>query len=275
MRWDFSLYDPQLLPEALVTKKYKSISAYDWIGKTKDQTSFCDLIEPKKMKSINELRNLLESGHTNYTGTTVINTETVTDLTGAKYNAEIIHGWDIGFAMQCDETWGDFHYRVFDYISTKNESEREALLESCHLEDAHWQWLSKHRGYHSDQYEWFYLMGDDNPQASCLVYHPKKSACSDDDIFYIEFLAVAPWNRPNPLDKQKFKGLGSLLLKNVICHIEKHQGLVKGFSLHSLPKAEGFYTKIGMVRMNQLDKGSMAYFEMLEKPKQSFLGETA
>ncbi|MEZ8288434.1 hypothetical protein [Vibrio sp. 10N.237.312.B06] len=121
------------------------------------------------MKTIRELQQLLDSGRTNFGGTTSIETCEISDCEGNKFNADIVHGWDLGSASQCD----------------------------------------------------------------------------------------------------------SLLLKTVILHAENDLGMKKGFSLHSLPKAEGFYSKIGMIRVNRLDKDSLAYFEMLEKPKQQFLGEIA
>ncbi|MEZ8378776.1 GNAT family N-acetyltransferase [Vibrio splendidus] len=227
------------------------------------------------MKTIRELQELLDSGKTSFDGTTSIETCEISDCEGNKFEANIVHGWDLGSASQCDSQWGAFSYQILEFIKSSDESIQQQLLDDCHLEDFHWQWLTKHKVYHSDQYNWFFLMVDGKPQASCLIYHPKKSSQSDDDIFYIEFLAVAPWNRPNPLQEQSFKGLGSLLLKTVIMHAENDLGMQKGFSLHSLPKAEGFYSKIGMIRVNSLDKDSLAYFEMLEKPKQQFLGEIA
>lgn len=227
------------------------------------------------MKTIQELKALLESGRTSFDGTTTIETCEISDCDGNKFNADIVNGWDLGPASQCDSLWGGFSYQILEFIKESDESIQQQLLDDCHLEDFHWRWLAKHKNYHSDQYNWFFLMADGVPQASCLIYHPKKSSQSDDDIFYIEFLAVAPWNRPNPIKKQSFKGLGSLLLKAVIMHAENELGMKKGFSLHSLPKAEGFYSKIGMIRVTGLDKDSLAYFEMLEIPKQDFLGAIA
>lgn len=227
------------------------------------------------MKTIRELQALLSSGRTNFNGTTLIQECKIFDCDGNKFTADIVHGWDLGFASQCDSLWGDFSYQILEFINASDAKIQQQLLDECHLEDSHWQWLAKHQNYYSDQYNWFFLMAEGKPQASCLIYHPKKSSQSNDDIFYIEFLAVAPWNRPNPLKKQVFKGLGSLLLKTVIMHVENNLGMKKGFSLHSLPKAEGFYSKIGMIRVNNLDKDSLAYFEMLEQPKQQFLGEIA
>ncbi len=233
------------------------------------------LLRCNSMKTIQELQALLHSGRTSFGGTTIVETCEIVHCDGTKFDADIVHGWDLGPAYQCDSLWGHFSYQILEFIKASDESIQQQLLDDCHLEDFHWCWLAKHKNYHSDQYNWFFLMADGVPQASCLIYHPKKSSQSDDDIFYIEFLAVAPWNRPNPIKEQSFKGLGSLLLKAVILYAENELGMKKGFSLHSLPKAEGFYSKIGMIRVAWLDKDSMAYFEMLEKPKQVFLGAIA
>lgn len=227
------------------------------------------------MKTVEELRKLLEAGQTGYKPLNNISSGNITSDDGCSYPYEIVQGWDIGLAMQCDKEWGCFNMKTLDFIRQSDSSLQQKLLDSSQLEDAHWNWLAKHRCYHSDQYKWFFFIADGKPQGACLVYHPKKSVDTADTIFYIEFLAVAPWNRPNHICSQIFKGIGSLLLKTVISYAETELGITKGFSLHSLPKAEGYYQRIGMKRFEMYDKSGLGYFEMPELQKANFLGATA
>lgn len=227
------------------------------------------------MKTVEDLRKLLEAGQTGYKPLNNISSGNITSDDGCTHTYEIVQGWDIGLAMQCDQEWGNFNMELLEFIRQSDSSLQQKLLDSSQLEDAHWNWLTKHKYYHSEQYNWFFFIADGEPQGACLVYHPKISVDTADTIFYIEFLAVAPWNRPNHISNQIFKGIGSLLLKTVISYAESELGITKGFSLHSLPKAEGYYQKIGMKRFEMYDKSGLGYFEMPELKKANFLGATA
>ncbi|EPN4987719.1 GNAT family N-acetyltransferase [Vibrio alginolyticus] len=227
------------------------------------------------MKTIDDLRKLLATGQTHLTPLDKTAKGSIEDSNGKTHSYEIVHGWDFGLASLCDKEWGAFNLQILDYIYNAAPCDQQNLLENSLLEDAHWNWLQKHQRYHDDQYDWFFFMVDDIPQAACLVYHPKQSAVGDEPIFYIEFLAVAPWNRPNHIANQKFKGIGSILLKNVIEFADNNLKISRGFSLHSLPKAQGFYEKIGMVRYTAHDKDGMGYFEMEETTQAKFIGGIA
>jgi hypothetical protein len=49
-------------------------------------------------------------------------------------------------------------------------------------------------------------------------------------------------------------------------------GLRYGFSLHALPKAEGFYEKIGMTSFETFTKDCMKYYEMSDENTQKYMG---
>ena len=97
---------------------------------------------------------------------------------------------------------------------------------------------------------------DDEP---CLIYHPKASVLDPGDIFYVKFVAVAPWNRTCDLRPREFRGLGEIILRAAQRFAVNELKLRPGFCLHSLPKAEGFYTKLKMVKVaRQEDAQSLA-----------------
>ena len=84
------------------------------------------------------------------------------------------------------------------------------------------------------------MFADSKPQGACLIFHPKDSIIDSGDIFYIEFLAVAPWNIDNPRAKREFKGIGSLIIKCILNFAVNTLQLKPGFSLRSLPQAKGY-----------------------------------
>ncbi|WP_345860127.1 GNAT family N-acetyltransferase [Shewanella algae] len=225
------------------------------------------------MKSIEQLKKLLEDRKTTLKPKTILEDGVIRDTYGTDHPYQISQGWDFGCAIVCDESWQEFNLLILDKIGSSSIEERQSLLDDSSLEDSHWNWLQKHQHCYDSAYEWFYFIADNSPQAACLVYYPYLSeGTGRKDIFYIEFLAVAPWNRPNIISQQKFKGIGTMLLKAVTSFSDNKLKLSKGFSLHSLPKAEGYYEKIGMTRFLSRDKDGLGYFEMLEKQRDSFLG---
>ncbi|WP_186044437.1 GNAT family N-acetyltransferase [Burkholderia gladioli] len=177
---------------------------------------------------------------------------------------EIQAGWDLGKAHWCDKNWGVFNLSLLKFIKDKDYSdeERAEVLESIQIDDSHWEWLKKAIAYRTDEYVWLFLIADDVPQGACLIYHPKKSEIETGDIFYIEYIASAPWNRKNPMSPRRFSGVGSLLIKAAMEYATKELKLRQGFSLHALPRAVSFYEKIGMKSFAALDKEPLKYFEM-------------
>ena len=180
-------------------------------------------------------------------------------------------GWDLLIANLCDRTWGAFNITLLRYIR-KLEAQGidiDPILESAQLEDNHWRWLDKTLHYRGNCYTWFFLVAENYPQAACLVYHPKASVVGAGDIFYIEYIAAAPWNRENVLAERVFKGVGPKLLDHVICYAKDDLKLQAGFSLHSLPKAVAFYEKIGMKAFPQYDKEGLRFFEWVDSESQA------
>ncbi|MGX5218285.1 GNAT family N-acetyltransferase [Pseudomonas segetis] len=196
------------------------------------------------------------------------------DVTGTPVEYSILHGWDARLAKKCDEEWGAYNIEVLRHLRTVSTSEAELIahVEKLHMEDAHWCWLGKAFFYTSSEYNWFFLVANGSVQGVCLIYHPKDSVIDGRGIFYIEYVAVAPWNRPNPLAVVQFKGVGSELIKTASHYAVDHLGLQAGFCLHSLPKAIGYYTKLGMVECPQHSKDGLMYFEMPVECAGEFLG---
>lgn len=183
---------------------------------------------------------------------------------GVQVPYEIQAGWDLGKAHWCDKNWGIFNLHLLKFIKGKNYSDKERteVLESIQIDDSHWEWLKKAIAYRTSEYVWLFLMADDVPQGACLIYHPKKSELESGEIFYIEYIASAPWNRKNPMSARRFGGIGSLLIKAAMTYATNELKLRQGFSLHALPRAVPFYEQMGMKPYAALDKDKLKYFEM-------------
>ncbi|MDD2661400.1 MAG: GNAT family N-acetyltransferase [Methylococcales bacterium] len=177
---------------------------------------------------------------------------------------EIKHGWQIHYANDCDIAWTAFYTQLFEHIEQLNlpEDRQMEILNSLSTQDQHWDWYRKACIYKSDEDEWFFLMAEDKPQGVCIINHPKASKLTAGNIFYLEYLAVAPWNRNSLIYNRKFKGIGSILLKCAINYAMQTLKLQPGFSLHSLEQAESWYLKIGMTRLPSEDKPNLKFFEM-------------
>lgn len=176
---------------------------------------------------------------------------------------EFTIGWNPFKADECDDKWQSFNIRLIEYIegSNFNEDQLNEFNTSIQMDDSHWNWLGKIKLYQTDEYKWFFLNVDGEPQAVCLIYHPKDSKLGLGKIFYVEYLAVAPWNRDNPLER-RYLGVGTQMLREVVAYCRDQLGLYPSFSLHALKRAEGYYNRIGMIKMHEFDKPGLSFYEM-------------
>jgi hypothetical protein len=178
---------------------------------------------------------------------------------------KIIHGWSLESSFECDILWKQGWLALFKQIqqAEPDNTKQDAIFASISTEDIHWDWFKKAVDSSTDEYEWFHLYADGKPQAACLIYHPEASALAPGDIFYVKFVAVAPWNRICDLRPREFGGLGKSILRAAQRFAVKELKLRPGFCLHSLPKAEVVYTKLNMVKVNgKEDAQSLAYYEL-------------
>jgi len=189
----------------------------------------------------------------------------ITHVSKKKVTYKIVHGWSLESSVECDTFWKRGWLALFEQIqqAEPDETKQSEILASISTEDFHWDWFRKAVDYSTDEYEWFHLYADDKPQAACLIYHPEASALEPGDIFYVKFVAVAPWNRDCDLRPREFRGLGKIILRAAQRFAVKELKLRPGFCLHSLPKAEVVYKKLKMVKVDgKEDAESLAYFEL-------------
>lgn len=186
---------------------------------------------------------------------------------GAKADYGVIVDRNLKLARMCEVHWGSYNQRLLNFIrrAIENGADKDELLSRTQFGDAHWEWLKKALVLQDERYRWFFVLAEDQPQAACVIYQPKPSIIKpESNIFYVDYLAVAPWNRNNPMESRRFSGLGSLTIAAACRYAIQTLKLRPGFSLHSLPGAVEFYKKLGMQNFPAHNKEGLEFFEVID-----------
>lgn len=91
-------------------------------------------------------------------------------------------------------------------------------------------------------------------------------------IVYLDYLEVAPWNRPELGLQPRLRGVGTALISAVVA-LSEDEGFKGRIGLHSLPQADDFYR----LRCGMTDLGpdpacqNLRYFEMTAEQARAFL----
>lgn len=133
-------------------------------------------------------------------------------------------------------------------------------------EDRYWDWDQKQRIYLAggiDTYEGYAIECEGLTQGMMILQLRGYRSQIEPNrrLVYIHSLATAPWNRLSNPDPNGFRAVGSALLRFARFRSEAlgYGGLV---GLHSLPAAEMFYRKMGMIDGGaDAEKDNMTYFE--------------
>jgi hypothetical protein len=133
-------------------------------------------------------------------------------------------------------------------------------------EDRYWDWNQKQRIYLAggiDTYEGYAIECEGLTQGMMILQLRGYRSQIEPNrrLVYIHSLATAPWNRLSNPDPNGFRAVGSALLRFARFRSEElgYGGLV---GLHSLPAAEMFYRKMGMIDGGaDAEKENMTYFE--------------
>ena len=203
---------------------------------------------------------------------TVINQET-----GADVDFEVVHGQDRKLAALAEIRWQPyFAQQIIDLKNhADNEEQLEELLAELGTEHSHWNWVKKAIVFVDEGYEWFYLKSDNDIEAIAVIYHPKESRIDSESVYYIEYVASAPWNRPSPIHGRKLSGVGSKLIEVISEFAADELNLRPGFCLHSLPQTISYYENIGMTDFGpDAGKENLHFFEMSKEECLAMLGRS-
>ncbi|MGL6335694.1 hypothetical protein [Aeromonas jandaei] len=184
--------------------------------------------------------------------------------------------------LKLTSEWGSYRGKLIDSIliehpdsSNYDENQWRQLFQTYNIEDVGWNWNEKSLHYKAPDYEWFFLTAAQQIQAVLVLYHPKNSRIDGEYISYIDYLASADWNRARPGHKPKFKNSARILLREAARHSTQRLSYRPGFSLHSLPAAEGFYKKLGMIDFGlDTNKENLLYLEAGTGTTQTIMAAT-
>ena len=140
---------------------------------------------------------------------------------------------------------------------------KSRLLNSSE-EDGHWNWTNKNRfTLLSSDYEKYAIECEQITQGLMMLevgnYYSRNRP--DLKLVYVDFVSTAPWNRISLKNPPDYKGIGATLLR-FAQERSKTLGYEGRVGLHSLPKAEKFYKKQGMIDFGvDSEKEDLVYFE--------------
>lgn len=154
--------------------------------------------------------------------------------------------------------------QFFQLSAADQTSERlDETLGRFDVQDHHWKWRTKCAIAPGTNRRVFSLLNAGEVESAMLLLLGKTSRDPGISfpIVYVDFLAIAPWNRKAFQNPQRFRHLGTVMLGAAV-EFSRTLGLDGRCGLHSLPQSEGFYRHIGM-RDFGLDSAysSLRYFE--------------
>jgi len=93
-------------------------------------------------------------------------------------------------------------------------------------------------------------------------------------LVYVDYLEVAPWNRPDLGQAVRYKGVGTALMVAATA-LSEQEGFKGRIGLHSLPQAESYYRdRCGMIDLGpDATYQDLKYFEMTPDRAKAFLEE--
>lgn len=142
-------------------------------------------------------------------------------------------------------------------------------------EDLHWEWDKKTEWSRSKlALQRFALTAEGELQGLMMLNLAKYSKLPNQvgrHVTYVEFLATAPWNRPDFVAESRYRGVG-LALMRVAIEVSRSESFKGRVGLHSLPQACAFYRKVcGMTELGaDTDYHGLVYFEMTESQADDF-----
>jgi len=142
-------------------------------------------------------------------------------------------------------------------------------------EDSHWDWRRKASAWRNFLgYQSYALVCQSELQGMMLtndIISARLPSQFGKPIVYVEFLATAPWNRPELRCPPKYRGCGRVFILAAI-QTSIDAGYKGRIGLHSLPAAEGFYEgKCGFTRLGpDCSHQNLTYYEMTTTQAEAF-----
>lgn len=205
-------------------------------------------------------------------------------MSGQCDNARVFMGLDDEHVESFRALWvPEIQARVTDIRSRHTNAEGivdmatfSAEITGHNLEDAHWDWGRKWDILQPDLSKVFFAVECEGKVEAFMIVDNSKYRCrrpeqDGGNLIYIEFVAIAPWNRKALVEQPLYRGIGKALVGTAISLSieEEYDGRI---GLHSLPQSETFYKDTcGMADLGPDDDKKMNYYEMTAEEAATFL----
>ena len=189
----------------------------------------------------------------------------------------------------------DFENRWKPILDKHLENVRNSCIDSCgniirqllidelgklNIQDIGWVWRDKLKRHpQPSTYYKFYVLEYDNVAQGLMSIDLATRRClleshSNNHLAYIDYLAVAPWNRPQLYNPQSYRMIGRVMMATAIS-TSIDAGFKGRIGLHSLPQSENFYNdKCGMICLgNDVHKQNLLYYEMTSEKAYEFISD--
>ena len=153
-------------------------------------------------------------------------------------------------------------------------------LGKLNIQDAAWEWRKKLSAHPQPSlyYKFISLERDGITQGLMSIDLGTRRCRIDSQlnqhVVYIDYLAIAPWNRPQLRNPPLYRMIGRVLVATAIS-ASIDAGFNGRISLHSLPQANDYYeNKCNMTALGiDIYKENLTYFEMTPQQAKMFLDD--
>lgn len=183
--------------------------------------------------------------------------------------ANLIERIDVNYARGADDLWATF-------LAAEVARAQTSGVPITPPEHSHWCWERKVAATsHLLSYPTLAIECDGKPQGLMLLKTDGEFGRLPEHAFqplvYVVFLAAAPWNLPTIVARPRFRGIGTMLMRIAI-DTSLDLGFKGRLGLHSLPQANSFYERHGMICLgSDRLKQDLEYFEMTAAQAASFI----
>lgn len=172
------------------------------------------------------------------------------------FKIDLVEGLDEDHIKYIEDQWipaikRQYHMALLHYFTQPPNLQTDAtfieILGRLGIPDKHWNWRHKYTVAPGANRKTYGLLNTGHVEAAMMLLFGKTSrdTAFGLPIVYVDYVAVAPWNRTAIRHPERFRKLGTVMLGAAV-EVSRTLGMEGRCGLHSLPSSEGFYRRIGM-----------------------------
>ena len=189
----------------------------------------------------------------------------LTNSKGEKVEATLLSNISPVELVNIENEWREDKRKIINQMGSTINSRLESL------QSLHWNWSDKAGLLKLLEVEAYGVKTGDIWQGAMLIKTASNFARCEQDLgkplIYIDYIETAPrnWNIKELDQVGEFRGVGPILFQEAIRRSMK-EGYGGRIGLHSLPQAEDFYAKIGMISFGRdKRKQNLVYYELSQE----------